>query len=526
MRLAICTSILHFVTGSDSQHPNVGATGQFREIPEKGRYFYIDYTQGSQEGLYYSTIEVGESKQQVQLWASTNQSSVGIMTDMCHECGVADDKKFRHEALDGKPLLLSFYSTNPTDIYDGKELKEVRFTGEIYAEDIWLEYEADKFGKTRINFLAINQASQSFSSIYDGYLGLAPFTANIKQKDFNFLYQLKYTLKVIDYMSFSIYTKPDDPTVSTIKFGGYDKGGLKENTALTVLRTISEQTWAVKGQYFYLGSRTMKTYGDKRFVLFEPQLPYLYIPSTDFISFLEIMSREYSALRFHCVNRQGVCYTKNSCGNVKNIVRDNGYNMNIKIKIYDSVNSVYTVDIDGDSMWVDGNLIGLTANTDELCAFAIFQSDGLDQEHWFIGNQFLKEQYVVYDMTPYVEGKESYLNFGIGPKNAANYKPDYSEQTVVVEPLKPYNPERNETTGGEDKPPIVDPPVNPDPSGDDDDRPSGNPGEKDSSDGKNPNGEPDEGGSGGIIAFILFLLAAAAGGGFYYYRKKKLEKEA
>lgn len=54
-------------------------------------------------------------------------------------------------------------------------------------------------------------------------------------------------------MAFSIFTSNTDPAVSTIKFGSYDKSALKDGTQLTVLQTVNERTWAVEGQYIYIG---------------------------------------------------------------------------------------------------------------------------------------------------------------------------------------------------------------------------------------------------------------------------------
>ena len=76
----------------------------------------------------------------------------------------------------------------------------------------------------------------SFTSEFDGFIGLAPYTANT-DKDLSFLYQLKKQ-KIIDHPSFSIYAREEaGDTKSVIKFGGYDEEGLKANTHLTLLRT-------------------------------------------------------------------------------------------------------------------------------------------------------------------------------------------------------------------------------------------------------------------------------------------------
>ena len=85
------------------------------------------------------------------------------------------------------------------------------------------------------------------------------------------MYQLK-DQGLIDYLSFSIYTRNVAGAHSTIKFGGYDEDGLAENSDLTVLKTIDETTWAVWGEDIQIGdwklSKKMK--GTKRRVEVEP----------------------------------------------------------------------------------------------------------------------------------------------------------------------------------------------------------------------------------------------------------------
>lgn len=239
------------------------------------------------------------------------------------------------------------------------------------------------------------------------------------------------------------------------------------------------------------------------------------------------MSDQYD-LGFHCLNKIGTCYTLKTCEDAKRIAREKGYEIGFRVRVYDHVGAVYTIDVDGDDMWVSGYEIGLTTNPDDaLCAYKIFANKELDQEHWFVGNQFLRQQYISFDMSPYAEGKEKYLNIGIGLKNP-NFQPDYSKQTIT-DSIAPYNPERNETTGGDggDTPHVNPTPVNPD-GGDGGTVPTGEPGTGTSSGTGKPGqpGEPgDEGGSGGLIAFFLFVIAIAAGGGYYYYKKKKLQQE-
>jgi hypothetical protein len=64
-----------------------------------------------------------------------------------------------------------------------------------------------------------------FDSIYSGYLGLSPYGADPKNKEYNFLYQLK-NKGFIDHMTFSFYVTLKDSfnnhPESSIKFGSYD----------------------------------------------------------------------------------------------------------------------------------------------------------------------------------------------------------------------------------------------------------------------------------------------------------------
>ena len=72
----------------------------------------------------------------------------------------------------------------------------------------------------------------------DGTFGLAPFTAALREKDLNLLYQLKQSDK-ISYMVFSIYSLFNGAT--HLKLGGYDEmgalGNVTDNDNFTFIRT-------------------------------------------------------------------------------------------------------------------------------------------------------------------------------------------------------------------------------------------------------------------------------------------------
>jgi len=63
------------------------------------------------------------------------------------------------------------------------------------------------------------KSSVGFRSQFDGYLGLAPYTADLKYKERNFLYQLRQA-GVVDHNVFAIDVRQDGN--SSIKFGSWD----------------------------------------------------------------------------------------------------------------------------------------------------------------------------------------------------------------------------------------------------------------------------------------------------------------
>jgi hypothetical protein len=56
-------------------------------------------------------------------------------------------------------------------------------------------------------FLSVNMASQPFSTLYDGFVGLAPYTysENVRDNKHNFMYNLKSNLGLIDHMIASVF---------------------------------------------------------------------------------------------------------------------------------------------------------------------------------------------------------------------------------------------------------------------------------------------------------------------------------
>merc|ERR1712100_139557 len=93
-----------------------------------------------------------------------------------------------------------------------------------------------------VDFFAIKKASENFKSWYDGYIGLAPYSATNRDKDKSLLYQLQ-KIGLIEHMIVSFYTTFDHK--SSIKFGSWDEEGLKEGTSLQMLKTFDVEEWKI-----------------------------------------------------------------------------------------------------------------------------------------------------------------------------------------------------------------------------------------------------------------------------------------
>jgi hypothetical protein len=64
-------------------------------------------------------------------------------------------------------------------------------------------------------------------------------------------------------------------------------------------------------------------------------------------------------------------------------------------------------------------------DVEDSCYLAIFKNtgavnSGVGANSWYVGNIFMKEYYVVYDMTPRDERNEDFIQVGIGRQNNVN----------------------------------------------------------------------------------------------------------
>ena len=122
--------------------------------------------------------------------------------------------------------------------------------------------------------MAINDANPSYSSHFSGFIGLQP---NIDPSE-NFLTQIK-NQGLIENEVFSIFVDTSNGNFSSIKFGSYDLHGLADNTPLGMIKTKGTNSWEIYISEYSIGADQKQISNS---IIFEPQLPFLYLPHADY----------------------------------------------------------------------------------------------------------------------------------------------------------------------------------------------------------------------------------------------------
>jgi|TARA_B110000305_G_C19017333_1_gene437714 hypothetical protein len=87
-------------------------------------------------------------------------------------------------------------------------------------------------------------------------------------------------------MVVSFYVNLKGGHSSLVKFGSYDQSGIQKNSQMRLFKTASVNTWTLRANSFFVGDKRIEIARD-RYVSLEPQLPFLYIPDSDFSKFRE-----------------------------------------------------------------------------------------------------------------------------------------------------------------------------------------------------------------------------------------------
>ena len=152
-----------------------------------------------------------------------------------------------------------------------------------------------------------------------------------------------------------------DRAHSVIKFGSMDREGLEDERGsnnlkkkLWQIRTINKTTWDLNLESMKLGSgNARENLADDARLRFEPQLPYIYLPTEIFKKFAAVVNAEFALPHIEpiCGLLQNACVFKSPC----NMVR---WDLYISFRVNDGVNLAHSFILPAERMLVDAKLMG------------------------------------------------------------------------------------------------------------------------------------------------------------------------
>jgi hypothetical protein len=267
--------------------------------------------------------------------------------------------------------------------------------------------------------------SPSLPSVWDGYLGIEPYTANLDRKEQNFMYQLKASGK-ISHITASFYIRAAAGNSSIIKFGSYDEQGIAPGMAMATYKTKSISSWNLMGRNIKTNGHNI-TKGQQREFSFDMQLPYLYLPYRDWVSWAEAMAQ--FNFNMHCSPLHNYCRFNQNCNSVK---LDQWF---FEFDLFDGTIANNYALPSTNSFLISGDTLGDSVDT---CYLPVFQSN-YDDGTIYVGNLFMNYFYMVFDMSPYDEHNQNYITVSIAPINPTNIVGQEFYKPNGTDPVKPAN---------------------------------------------------------------------------------------
>ena len=195
-------------------------------------------------------------------------------------------------------------------------------------------------------FYAARSASPTWASKdVSGFLGLGAYITMFRNyKKYNFMYQLKANNK-IEHMIVSF-----PRNLESIEFGGWNKSEDTEE-----LETFRSDTsgWHIPATSYKVGYIPVPNSRSRKLTL-NPELPYLYLPASDFAG----ISERINTIMAEEVCKGSMCRYDTPC--------DQRANISLQIQITDTKTAV----IPNDQMYIPGDKLGDSA---DRCYLPLFK---------------------------------------------------------------------------------------------------------------------------------------------------------
>jgi hypothetical protein len=112
-------------------------------------------------------------------------------------------------------------------MFNKKQVTEIQVQSTyVPNQDIKVFFQKfDRQTQLKFNVYAVTEINPSIEQFWHGFIGIQPYTADLDNKEKNFMWQLK-NHKMIDHITTSVYLKESIGNSSSIKFGSMDEEGI------------------------------------------------------------------------------------------------------------------------------------------------------------------------------------------------------------------------------------------------------------------------------------------------------------
>ena len=189
------------------------SASQAIDTPNSGKFMYLELDNQvdfpvtklikdtSFHGMYHVNVFAGSKNTKTELWLTSQEHQVSFLSPEMTNAQLNGgwDPKMSHGS---KKLTTGTLSYEDGQVYDfqsdGKKILANRFVGSHWNDTFkFVDPSTSHHNENRptlksdLKFMSVTKADNAFSTEYDGFVGIAPFSDDSHLKQYNFMYQMK-----------------------------------------------------------------------------------------------------------------------------------------------------------------------------------------------------------------------------------------------------------------------------------------------------------------------------------------------
>jgi hypothetical protein len=150
--------------------------------PSDGYFFYSDFMLDHSKGFHALTLQIADGRQTFFTSVSTNEFELGLYMSTCDTCQATTKYEYllgsSGQEIDSTPVNYM------SKVHNERGLDNVEYTGNEIRDTFKVYFQQYNRSTTFTNsFYAVTQEYPSVPQIWDGYVGIMPYTANMDRKE-------------------------------------------------------------------------------------------------------------------------------------------------------------------------------------------------------------------------------------------------------------------------------------------------------------------------------------------------------